>query len=527
MSDSAAALATVATADTGRRPAARASASAANTNTTTPAAGRPLGLALAVISAAQLMIVLDVTIVNVALPTIHTSLHFATSQLQWLLTAYSLTFGGLLLLGGRAGDLFGRRRMFLTGVALFATASLLGGLATDEAWLIATRALQGVGAAIAAPAALSLIATTFPEGRDRNRALGVYAAMSGGGSAVGLLLGGVLTDLVSWRWVFFINVPIAAAVLLLAPRALKESATTPGRLDLPGAATVTGAMLSLVYGLSNTASHGWTALSTVVPIAAAAGLFAAFLTIEARSSRPLMPLHIFAERNRSGSYAMALFLGTALLSTFFFLTQFLQNVLRWSPLKTGVGFLPMTVGVIAAAAVTSRLVDRVGVRIPLLFGPVALLAGMTWLSRLTVTSGYLDVIGPLLIIAVGIGSEFVPLTATAVRGVPRNQTGVAAALVNTAQQIGGALGLSVLATVAATSANDRARALTTAAHGHPSALTGIIATTHGYATAFEVSAGIAALGLIVALTVIRTPHPEPGADSAPAAGIDKTSIAVA
>ena len=495
------------------------------------AARRPLGLALAVISAAQLMIVLDVTIVNVALPTIHTSLHFAASQLQWLLTAYSLTFGGLLLLGGRAGDLFGRRRMFLAGVALFAAASLFGGLATDEAWLIATRALQGVGAAIAAPAALSLIATTFPEGAARNKALGVYSAMSGGGSAVGLLLGGALTDLVSWRWVFFINVPIAAAILILAPRALREVPSVPGRLDLPGAVTGTGAMLSLVYGLSNTANHGWAAASTYGPLAAAAVLLIAFLAIEVRTARPLLPLRIFADRNRSGSYALALLLGTALLSTFFFLTQFLQNVLHWSPLKTGLGFLPMTVGVIATAAVTARLIDRVGARVPLLAGPVALLAGMFWLSHLTAASGYLDVIGPLLIIAVGVGSEFVALTLNAVRGVPLAETGVASALVNTAQQIGGALGLSVLSTVAINAAASRARALTAQAHGHSSALTGLIATTHGYATAFEVSAGIALLGVLVSLLVIRTPRPAPvtpvasGADDATAFELSGASAA--
>ena len=468
---------------------------------------RSPGLALAVISATQLMIVLDVTIVNVALPTIHSSLHIATAQLQWLLTAYSLTFGGLLLLGGRAGDLFGRRRMFLTGVALFAGASLLGGLATDEAWLIATRALQGVGAAIAAPTALSLIATTFPQGPERTKALGVYSAMSGGGSAVGLLLGGILTDLASWRWVFFINVPIAAAILLLAPRALKEAPGTPGRLDLPGAVTGTGAMLALVYGLSNTANHGWAAASTYGPLAAAAVLLAAFLTIETRTAHPLLPLRIFADRNRAGSYALALLLGTALLSTFFFLTQYLQNLMHWSPLKTGLGFLPLTAGVIVAATATSRMIGRFGTRIPLLVGPLALLIGMLWLSRLTATSSYLDIIGPLVIIALGVGSEFVALTLNAVNGVAPAATGVASALVNAAQQIGGALGLSVLATVAINAAASRAHALTAAAHGHTSALTGAIATTHGYATAFEVSAVSSLISLLISVLVIRTPRP--------------------
>jgi EmrB/QacA subfamily drug resistance transporter len=475
---------------------------------TASAPRRRLGLALAVISAAQLMIVLDATIVNVALPTIHTSLHFATTDLQWLLTAYSLAFGGLLLFGGRTGDLYGKRRMFLIGVALFATASLFGGLATDPAWLIATRAIQGVGAAIAAPTALSLIATTFPEGNARNRALGVYAAMSGGGGAVGLLLGGVLTDLASWRWVFFVNVPIAAVILLLAPRVLKESGSAPGRLDVPGAVTGTAGMLALVYGLSNTAAHGWGSALVYLPLAAAPVLLAGFVLIEAGSSGALLPLRILRDRNRAGSYAMALCLGTTILTTFFFLTQFLQNTLHWSPLRTGLGFLPMTVGIVAAAAVASRLVGRIGVRVPLLVGPVAVFAGMAWLSRLTVTSGYLDVIAPLLLLAIGVGLEFVPLTLIAVRAVDPGETGAASALVNTTQQIGGALGLSVLASVAVDAADGRARALAAAAHGHPSALIAPAATTHGYAVAFAVCAGVAIVSTLISVFVIRAPRPD-------------------
>lgn len=291
--------------------------------TSSNTAGKRLGVALAVISAAQLMIVLDTTIVNVALPTIHKSLHFSTASLEWLITAYALTFGGLLLFGGRTGDLYGKRRMFMTGIAIFATASLLGGLATTEAWLIITRGLQGAGAAIAAPTALSLIAANFPEGQKRNRALGVYAAMSAGGGAVALLLGGLLTDLVSWRWVFFVNVPIAAIVLFLAPRALNESSATSGHLDVPGAvtATATAGMLSLVYGLSNASIHGWGSLGTLAPIAAAAVLLACFGIIESRTAEPLMPLRILSNRNRAGAYAMMLCVGAAAFSMFFFLTS--------------------------------------------------------------------------------------------------------------------------------------------------------------------------------------------------------------
>ncbi|MGH6655385.1 MAG: MFS transporter [Actinocrinis sp.] len=476
----------------------------------TPGRDRRLGLALAVISAAQLMIVLDASIVNVALPTIHTSLRFATSDLQWLLTAYSLAFGGLLLLGGRSGDLYGKRRMFTAGIAVFAVASLLGGLATDQAWLIATRGLQGVGAAIAAPTGLALIATTFPEGAPRNRALGAYAAMSGVGGAAGLLLGGVLTDLVSWRWVFFVNVPIAALVLALAPRVLTESDSARGRLDVPGALTATAGMLALVYGLSNTATHGWTSPSTLGPLAAAAVLLTAFVLVETRSPAPMIPLWILADRTRAGGYAMALSLGASTLSTLFFLTQFMQNVMHWSALKTGLGFLPMTVGVIGAAAGAARVISRSGVRTPMLTGPVATLAAMLWLTRLTETSSYLDVIGPLLLLATGLGFQFVPMTVIAVRAVRPAEAGAASALVNTAQQIGGALGLSVLATVAVNAAADRARDLTAAAHGHPTALTAAASAAHGYATAFGVTAAIAVVSLVVGLfTIQSTPKPAP------------------
>ena len=314
-----------------------------------------LGLALFVICSAQLMIVLDATVVNVAIPTIQRDLHFSSSNLEWLITAYSLTFGGLLLFGGRTGDLFGKRRMFMIGVGLFAFASLLGGLAQSDIWLILTRGLQGVGGAIAAPTALSLIATNFPEGRERNRAMGVYAAMSGGGGAVGLLLGGILTSYVSWRWIFFINVPIAAIVLFLAPRALHESSTSTGKLDVPGAVTVTGGMLCLVYGLSNASSHSWSSVSTVGFLAALGILLIIFGLIERRSAAPLMPFSIFKDRNRSASFAMMLCIGIALFSMFYFLTLFLQNIEGYSAVKTGVGFLPMTVGIIVAAGVTSQL----------------------------------------------------------------------------------------------------------------------------------------------------------------------------
>jgi EmrB/QacA subfamily drug resistance transporter len=475
--------------------------------------GKNLNVALAVICCAQLMIVLDSTVVNVAIPTIHHALHFSETNLEWLITAYSLTFGGLLLFGGRTGDLYGKRRMFMVGVAIFAVSSLLGGFAQNDVWLIITRGMQGVGGAIAAPTALSLIATNFPEGAPRNRAMGFYAAMAGGGGALGLLLGGILTSYVSWRWIFFINVPIAAVVLFLAPRALNESESTSGHLDVPGALTVTGGMLSLVYGLSNASSHSWTSPSTLFFLAASVVLLSTFGLIETRSKAPLMPLSIFKNRNRSGAYAMMLCIGIALFSMFYFLTQFLQNVQGWSAVKTGVGFLPMTVGIILAATLSSRFVGRIGIRIPLLVGPAMAVIGMLWISRITPTSSYMMVLGPLLIIALGMGFTFVPITLTAVAGVEPREAGLASALLNTMQQVGGALGLAVLATVAIDATKSRLSAL------HQTTTKALdIATKHGYTTAFLVSSGIAFIGLLVSIFVIRVPTKQ-GELAAPAQSV--------
>lgn len=462
--------------------------------------GKHLGLALVVISAAQLMIVLDATVVNVAIPTIHRALHFSASNLEWLITAYSLTFGGLLLFGGRTGDLYGKRRMFMVGVGVFAISSLLGGLATNDVWLIFTRGLQGIGGAIAAPTALSLIATNFPEGAERNRAMGVYAAMSGGGGALGLLLGGILTSYVSWRWIFFINVPIAALVLFLAPRALNESQATSGRLDVPGALTATGGMLSLVYGLSNASSHSWSSTSTIVSLGVAVVLLVAFGFVERVSKEPLMPLSIFKNRNRSASYGLMLCIGIALFSMFYFLTQYLQNVLGYSPIKTGVGFLPMTCGIILAAGTASKFVGRFGIRLPLLIGPAAGTIGLFWLTRLTSTSSYIDILFPLICIALGMGFAFVPLTLTAVSGVAANEAGLASALLNTMQQVGGALGLAVLATIAIDATNSKLHAL------HSSTTKAMhVATVHGYTTAFLCSGIILFAGFLISALFIRVP----------------------
>jgi EmrB/QacA subfamily drug resistance transporter len=460
------------------------------------------GLALVVISCAQLMVILDATIVNVALPTIRRSLGFTTANLEWLVTAYALTFGGLLLFGGRTGDLYGKRKMFMVGIAIFAGASLLGGFAQDQTWLILTRGLQGVGGAIMSPTALSLVAINFAEGHERNRAMGIYSAMSGAGGAIGLLLGGILTSYVSWRWIFFVNVPIGALGLILAPRVLVEAEPRPGRLDTPGAITATAGMLSLVYGLTNAADHSWGSTGTVVPLVAAGVLLAAFIAVELRAAAPLMPLSIFSSRNRSGVYSMMLFFGMAVFSMFFFLTLYLQNIHHYSAVRTGVSFLPMSFGIMVAAVLTSRLLTRIGIRIPLLVGPAMALAGLAWLTQLSPTTGYAALFGPLLLLALGMGQCFVPITVTAVSGVEAHEAGLASALLNTGQQVGGALGLAVLGTVAISSARHYA---TAAVHSGAHLSTTLLnaAQVHGDATAFEVAAAMMGAALLISVVVIR------------------------
>ncbi|MGH9103914.1 MAG: MFS transporter [Acidimicrobiales bacterium] len=470
-------------------------------------AGQHLGLALVVIAGAQLMVVLDATIVNVALPSIRRALHFSGPNLEWVVTAYALTFGGLLLLGGRTGDLFGRRRMFMIGIGVFAVSSLVGGLATSQAWLIASRAAQGVGGAIASPTALALVATTFAEGPARNKAMGVYAAMSGAGGAIGLLAGGVLTDLVSWRWVLFVNVPIAALVLLVAPRVLAESGTRAGKLDLPGAMSVTGGMALLVYGLTNAASHGWGATGTVVPLLLAVALLVLFVAIETRSRQPLMPLRIFANRDRSGAYAVMLCIGAALFAMFFFLTQYIQNILGFSPLLAGVAFLPVAVAISASAIGVSRLVTRIGPRAPITVGPILAAAGLAWLSRIGAGSGYLSVLGPMIVLGLGMGISFVPLTLTAVAGVREQETGLASALLNTGQQIGGAIGLAALGTVASTTIKSKVAQLAAANHGRVDSHMLAVATSTGYGDAFLVGAFIALGAFVIAVVAIRVRAP--------------------
>jgi EmrB/QacA subfamily drug resistance transporter len=462
---------------------------------------RNLTLALVVIAAAQLMVVLDATIVNIALPSIQKALHFSATGLEWVINAYALTFGGLLLLGGRAGDLFGRRRMFVIGIVVFTLGSLAGGFATSAAWLIIARAAQGIGAAIIAPTALSLIADTFHEGPDRNRALGVYGAVAGAGGALGLLLGGVLTSFASWRWVLFVNVPIGIVLAIIAPRVLAATPRRDGRLDLPGALTVTGGMVSLVYGLSHAATYGWTDAVTLTAFALAGVLLTVFVAIESRSRHALMPFSIFAHRNRDGAYVLSLVIGVAVFGVFFFLTQFVQNILGFSPLVAGVAFLPLAGTIIVTAQIVARLVGRFGPRPFITIGPLVVAAGLLWLSQISAQTTYLGgLLGPMLLIAVGMGNIFVPLTLMAVAGSTPAESGLASALLNVGQQIGGSIGIALLGTIAATATKNQLAGVlpTHAAVNH--------ALAAGYGAGFQVAFAIALFGFAVALAVFRPPR---------------------
>ncbi len=492
-------------------------------------ARRHLGLALLVIATAQLMVVLDASIVNVALPDIQKALGFSGTGLEWVVNAYTLTFGGLLLLGGRAGDILGRRRVFIAGIILFSVASLLGGFATSQAWLLAARAVQGIGGAIIAPTALSLVTTTFEEGPPRNRAMGVYAAMSIGGLAIGLMAGGLLTTYLSWRWVLFVNVPIGAMVALLAPRVLNESARRPGRFDLPGAITSTAGLAALVYGLTSAAtsqngvSH-WGDTKVIVSLTAAVVLLLTFVVIESRSEHALMPLRIFRNRDRSAANVIMLCVGTAMFGMFFFLTIFVQTVWGYSALRTGIAYLPMVAVILVMAGVSTQLVPRIGARPLLIAGSAVGAGGMIWLSRISEHSTYTGgLLGPMLVTAAGLGMLFMPLTLVALSRVSDRDAGLAASLPNVGQQVGGSIGLALLGTVAWTVvantvhhsvASVKAAATAAAQAGHPvhvsaaqaKAATATIynhALSVGFSRGFEVSAGIMLLALIVTLVFIR------------------------
>jgi EmrB/QacA subfamily drug resistance transporter len=488
------------------------------------AGGGRLGLALLVIATAQLMVVLDGTIVNVALPHIQEALGFSGTGLEWVVNAYAITFGGLLLLGGRAGDILGRRRVFVSGLLLFSAASLLGGFATSQWWLLTARAVQGVGGAVIAPTALALISTNFPQGAERNRAFSVYAAMAGAGAAAGLVLGGLLTTYASWRWVFFVNVPIGILIAASAPRVLTESPRLPGRIDWAGAVTGCGGVALLVYGLSKAAtgadgvSH-WGDAQVVASLTAAVVLLVSFVLIEMRSSHPLLPMRVLADRNRAGALLIMLCIATGLFGVFFFLTLFIQTVLGYSPIRAGIAFLPFAVGVVIGSALASPLVARIGPR-PLISAGAAMVAGgMFWYSRLTEHAGYVShLLGPTLVSSFGLGLVFVPLALVALHKVAEQDSGVASSLLNTAQQVGGAIGLALLGTVAWTAVANSVRTQVAAAAkaGQPLPKPGSPppasiydhALTVGFSRAFLVAAGIALLALLIAIATIRVRRQE-------------------
>src|SRR6266536_2721777 len=425
------------------------------------------GVALAIVLCAQLMIILDLTVVNIALPSIAHGLHFSAPSLSWVLIAYTLTFGGLLLLGGRAGDILDRRRVFMAGIALFTAASLAGGLANSAGWLLAARAVQGAGGAIASPAVLALITASFAEGRERTRALGLYTAVAMGGASLGLVLGGIITEWASWRWVLFVNVPIGAVVLLTAPRFLSESPRQPGHFDIAGALTSIAGMAALVYAFIRAASSGWRDPLTLSAFGAAAVLLGLFLLTETRARQPITPLRLFADRGRSGSYLARLLLVAGMFGMFFFLTQFVQDILGFSPLLAGL--LPVV-------------------------------AGMAWLAQISPATGYLPgVLLPMLLLGGGMGVVFVPLTMASLAGVRPEDSGAASSMVNVTQQVGGSLGLAILVTVyssatrsASASASGLAQAQAAVTHG--------MATAFGAATVFDVCA---LLVIIVAIGIRR------------------------
>jgi EmrB/QacA subfamily drug resistance transporter len=460
---------------------------------------RAKSLALVLLAMTQFVIVIDASIVNVALPSIGTALHFARADLSWVVNAYTLTFGGFLLLGGRLADLLGRRRMFMLGLIVFSVASFAGGVAQSEGWLIAARAIQGLGAAIVSPAALSIITTTFAEGAERNRALGIWGAVAGAGGAAGVLLGGILTSGLSWRWVLFVNVPIGLLAATLAPRTLLESRSNDEHrsFDLPGAVTVTAGLALLVYAVVDAVNSGWGSSTTLIRLAIAAALLIAFLVIELRTRHPLMPFSIFRLRTLRGANIVGLLIGMSLFSMFFFISLYVQQVLHYSPIKAGLAYLPLAVGIILSAGAASQLVTRVGFKPPLIAGMLLVAGGLLWFSQVPATGGSFaaDVLGPSLLAACGLGFSFVPVTIAAVTGTEAGEAGLASGLINTSQQVGGALGLAILATIA----NSRTQSLF-----HSGVHDAAVALTKGFDRAFLVGAGFALAGALLAAVLISS-----------------------
>lgn len=449
-------------------------------------------LGLILLCSAQFVVVLDASIVNVALPTIGTALDFTESSLPWVVNAYVLTFGGFLLLGGRLADLLGRRRIFMVGLILFAVASLAGGLATSSGQLIAARAVQGLGGALLSPAALSIVATTFKDGAERNKALGVWGAVAGSGGAAGVLLGGVLTEYLGWEWVLWVNVPIGIAAAAIAPRLLAETRdeNEVRHFDVAGAVTITAGLSSLVFALVDANEVGWGSTQTILTLLGSALLLAAFVVIETRSRAPLVPFSIFSVRTITGANVVGLLIGASLFSMFFFISLYMQQVLGYSAIKAGLSYLPLAVSIILSAGIASQLVTKVGFKPILATGMVLIAVGLVWFSQISVDGSFLgDILGPSLLAAVGLGFSFVPVTIAAVSGIADREQGLASGLINTSQQVGGALGLAILAAVSSSVTGNSI---------DPEVL------TEGFQDAFLVGAAFAVLGLVATLLLIRS-----------------------
>ena len=459
---------------------------------------RAKNLALALLAMAQFVVVLDASIVNVALPSIGTDLDFAQEDLSWVVNSYTLVFGGFLLLGGRLADLLGRRRMFIWGMWLFALASLAGGLAQTELMLIVARSFQGLGAALISPAALAIVTTTFAEGAERNKALGVWGAVAGSGGAAGVLLGGILTDSLGWEWVLFVNVPIGIAAALVAPRILLESRDrSRSSFDIAGAVSVTAGLSLLVYALVDANNAGWGSTQTLVLGGVAIALLAAFVAIEQRTRFPLVPFSIFKLRTLRGANVIGLLLGMSLFSMFFFISLYMQQVLDYEPLEAGLAYLPLAGLIVLSAGAASGLVTRIGFKPPLVAGLLMIAGALVWFAQVSATGGtYVgDILFPSMLAGVGLGLAFVPVTIAAVTGISGEEAGLASGLINTSQQVGGALGLAVLATVATGTTND----VFASGERNPA-----VALTEGFQDAFLVGAGMALLAAVLAAVLISS-----------------------
>ena len=457
--------------------------------------------------AAQLVVVLDTSIVNVALPSIGTGLHISESDLPWVVNAYVIAFGGFLLLGGRAADLLGRRRVFMAGLLVVATASLAAGFATNEGQLIAGRAAQGLGAATILPSALSIITTLFDEGVDRNKALGVWGAVAGSAAAVGVLLGGILTEGLGWQWVLWVNVPISLLALALTPRLIPESRSesVPRQYDVAGAVTAAAGLTLLAYALLDADSAGWGSTKIVALLAVSVALLAAFVVIELRSSAPLVPFRFFALMTRTGANIVALLLGASLFAMFFYISLYMQQVLHYSPLHAGLSYVPLAVTIVLAAGVGGQLVTRLGFKPILATGMLLVALALVWFSRVPVNGSFLrNILGPSVLAAAGLGFGFVTSTIAAVAGVQEREQGLASGLISTSQQIGGALGLAVLSTIASTRTG----------HALANGASSSVALTDGFQRAFLGGAVIAALGFVATLFLIRSRDSQAHADVA-------------